>query len=167
MSTSRNNNHKSDDDHHPHAYEESLIINQNDSSALATGPEDKKMAMLADIENNVNSTENKSLSMGMLIHMILVVISSSTINGIVFGVVNNFGIFYDSLVDMFKADPSLLSLSGEKVIVGVNQTQAPLPEFLQPLIGKLSHLLFVPFTDIAPSCDTSSSQLASAPSILG
>ena len=43
--------------------------------------------------------------------MILVVISSATINGVVFGVVNNFGVFYAYLTELSKTDITALGFS--------------------------------------------------------
>ncbi|KPM08946.1 monocarboxylate transporter-like protein 4 [Sarcoptes scabiei] len=42
-------------------------------------------------------------------HLISVVLSSATINGIVFGVVNNFGVFYAYLTEMYQNDNESLS----------------------------------------------------------
>lgn len=51
-------------------------------------------------------------TMRQITHMILVVIASSIINGVVFGVVNNFGLFYYYLVELIKAEDSVLVWAG-------------------------------------------------------
>lgn len=81
-----------------------------------------------------------------VLHMISVVIASATINGVVFGVVNNFGVFYVYLIELFKADTSLLTFAGsdeQAMIPGENATSSSAVDsaLLQPLIGKSYFLL--------------------------
>nr|XP_046918510.1 monocarboxylate transporter 10-like isoform X2 [Dermatophagoides farinae] len=54
---------------------------------------------------------NGDYSIWQILHMILVVISSATINGVVFGVVNNFGVFYAYLTELSKTDITALGFS--------------------------------------------------------
>lgn len=83
--------------------------------------------------------DNTPTSWLTVLHMISVVIASATINGVVFGVVNNFGVFYVYLIELFKADTSLLTFAGsdEQLMPGENATSSAVDSaLLQPLIGK-------------------------------
>lgn len=104
-----------------------------------------------DIECQGPGGDNRPLTWLQKLHMVLVVISSATINGVVFGVVNNFGVFYVYLIELFKSDTSLLSLTGSDdqsmmmmptpadSVQAENQTASSGgvdSALLQPLIGK-------------------------------
>lgn len=49
-------------------------------------------------------SSSSSTSFWKILHKIIVVIASATINGVVFGVVNNFGVFYAHLTELSKTD---------------------------------------------------------------
>ena len=92
-----------------------------------------------------SNSKQQYTSIWHVLHLIAVVVASSTINGVVFGVVNNFGVFYVYLIELFKADTSLLTLSGtEEPLTSDNTTASPADStLLQPLIGKCrSHSSF-------------------------
>lgn len=86
------------------------------------------------IEESAKSTK---LSTWTIVHMVLVVIASSTINGVVFGVVNNFGVFYVYLIKLFKENRGLFAWNDyDASSAAVNSTSDWLSE---PLIGMYKH----------------------------
>lgn len=93
--------------------------------------------------------------------MILVVIASATINGVVFGVVNNFGVFYAHLTELSKTDITALGFSNDNsqeneyhmmtsnnvsIVANNMTTTTKLDAVVQSLIGMflLSFFIFLP-----------------------
>lgn len=105
---------------------------------------------IVDVECHMASSRPKSVL--HVLHLISVVVASSTINGVVFGVVNNFGVFYVYLIELFKSDTSLLVLTSTEEQFPTtdmpvdNSTSVPTDSaFLQPLIGKSLHSFYFCF----------------------
>lgn len=104
---------------------------QKDQPSGPTTNRSLDVAMM--MENDAEPTKRSLLT---IIHMILVVVASSTINGVVFGVVNNFGVFYVYLIELFKQNKGLLVWNAESADIGLaSNATIPSDTFLQPLIG--------------------------------
>lgn len=84
----------------------------------------------------------------LAIQRVLVVISSATINGVVFSVVNNFGLFYVHLIELFKEEygPDTSSTTQASIGNGTSDdanSSTPSNSLLEPLVGKSNKLFQV------------------------
>lgn len=94
--------------------------------------------------SSVEKSPSKAISLVEALHLLAVVVASSTINGVVFGVVNNFGVFYAHLTTLFKTDSSLLDWGPtfrENQIGQSNSTASDSSPLVQSMIGKSQSVL--------------------------
>lgn len=85
-----------------------------------------------------SQSSESPLTLRQMCHMVSVVISSSIINGVVFGVVNNFGLFYYYLVELFKTDDSILHWTSQDDEPDVASNSTTSDALRQSLIGRLN-----------------------------
>ena len=131
----------------------------NSISVIAFNNQEKPPYCSTLKDHNESLTRRQSSSIIHLLHLISVVVASATINGVVFGVVNNFGVFYVYLIELFRTDSILLILTPteeqfttvESLSVSDNIT-ATTNTMLQPLIGKWTLPLLIDDLNLTCFC---------------
>jgi len=129
-------------DQHPKSPSNSISIISFGNDSPDTANPEKPPYNSTTMPIDDSQAGNKKSSVLHLLHLIAVVVASATINGVVFGVVNNFGVFYVYLIELFQSDTSLLSLTNadepQWTTLTPTTNSTTRNTLLQPLIGKMT-----------------------------